>query len=153
MKAYISWSGDLSRKVATTLQHWLTKNIYPIQILDIETDIQIGQSWKMKIDEVFQSTELVIFCVTRNSLNSHWFTYELGYFTSKSNTKAIIPLLVDVEPSEVHGPIAYYQFYGIDNNSIHKLVSKIKDISRSKTGLPHYSGHRRKLIRQHYYFV
>lgn len=71
MKIFISWSGDKSNKIANAFRTWLPSTIQMIKPYYTPADIEKGARWNNEISKELESSEIGIFCITKESLNSH----------------------------------------------------------------------------------
>lgn len=121
MKVFISWSGDRSRAVALSLRELVATIIQAADVTISEHDIRAGERWRDSIAESLMTADAGIACITSDNINSPWLSYEAGVLSS--NTEIFIPLLVDISPTDLNGPLAFYQALTLTRSDMNKLVS------------------------------
>lgn len=109
MKVLISWSGDLSHKVALVLHAQLPLFIQSVVPWVSSEDIAKGMLWRTKLDSELDEGSVGIFCVTKQNVDSTWMNFEAGALSRTPKTSIIIPFLFDMRPSELKGPLAGFQ--------------------------------------------
>lgn len=109
MKVFVSWSKPLSHAVAELLQEWLPDVIQDIETWVSTEDISKGARWNSEINSASNSTGQGIFCVTHVNLHEPWLNFEAGALAKSVGSSLARPLLVDLGPSDVTGPLAQFQ--------------------------------------------
>jgi len=87
-KVFISWSGDLSRKVAESLRQWLPGVLQYVKPYFTPDDIEKGARWGPDITKELDQSQVGVICLTRDNLEKPWILFEAGAL-SKSFDKAI----------------------------------------------------------------
>ncbi len=116
MKLFICWSGDRSRALAEAMKTHLPEIIQDLDPF-VSTAITKGTPWFQEVAEHLQSASAGLICLTRESVNSSWIHYEAGILAravserrnAPSNPGRIFTYLLDVDPTEVVGPLSAYQ--------------------------------------------
>lgn len=133
MKVFVSWSGELSKKVAQELKKWLPCIIQSIDIFYSPEDIEKGENWDSKISTELSECNYGIVCLTSENTNAPWINFEAGAIT-KTLESRVSALMVDIKTSEIQGPLKRYQATKIEKEDMWQLVSdinKVADISLS----------------------
>lgn len=139
MKVFISWSGDISLKVAQIFREWLPSVIQSIEPYVSSEDIDKGARWSTDIAKELEDSTFGILCVTKDNLEAPWLSFEAGAL-SKTMEKAFVnPFLFDIKRSEVKGPILQFQSTIFEKDDIKKMVKTLNkacgDASISETRL------------------
>lgn len=122
-KVYLSWSGELGRRAAEALRDTLPEIVPDARVWTTGSDLTPGMRWADEIARAIESSDLAVVCITKDSRNSSWLLYEAGMMAGRGTR--LIPWLVDLEHSELDGPLAQYQTIGSDSTSFLKLVREI----------------------------
>lgn len=109
MKIFISWSGDLSKKLAICLKDWLPNVIQCIDPYVSSEDIDKGARWHMDISSQLDSIAFGIICLTKQNISAPWVNFEAGALGKSVEGSRVCPLLFDLMPSDIQGPIAGFQ--------------------------------------------
>src|SRR5262245_19790474 len=78
MKVFISWSGDISKAVASALRDWLPKVIQHVKPWMSEQDIPKGTRWLGYISEQLKEVKTGIICLTPDNQQNPWILFEAG---------------------------------------------------------------------------
>jgi hypothetical protein len=76
MKVFISWSGDLSKKVADPLSNWLGDVLQGTETFLSNSDIEKGSMWLDEVTKQLSDTGVGISCVTQSNQNAPWLLFE-----------------------------------------------------------------------------
>jgi hypothetical protein len=125
MKIFISWSGNKSKDVATYLKSWIEQII---QAADpwISVDIDKGKKWNSEIISELAESRVGIICLTRDNLNSPWILFEAGAL-SKASDSYVCTFLVDIAPTDLTGPLSFFQATKFNKEDIFKLLTSINN--------------------------
>ena len=125
MKVYLSWSGELGRRTSNVLRTALRELIPNIEVWSPGSDITAGTRWIDEIRYAIEDSKIAVVCFTKESLDSPWLLYELGFMGSRSDVTTVILWLVDVQYSELFDPLTQFQAIRSDSQSFHRLVELI----------------------------
>jgi hypothetical protein len=127
MKVFISWSGKRSKALAALLKEWLPKVIHRCKPWFSAQDIPSGSTWAEEITKNLRNASYGIICLTPENLRSPWLFYEAGALTTKMGKKrAVCPLLLGMNDSELQGPLSLYQARNaVDQDGIFDLIKAI----------------------------
>lgn len=123
MKIYLSWSGELGRRASKSLGSALQQLIPTLKILSPPSDVSAGARWVDQTHNAIRGSQVALVCVTNDSRGAPWQLYELGVLASSEAT--VVPWLVDIEPSDLEGPLQQIQALRSDAQSFRRLVALI----------------------------
>jgi hypothetical protein len=106
MDLFISWSGRMSRELGQALRGWLPMVLQGVRPF-FAPDIEKGARWSHEIAEQLDACEAGIFCMTKENLVKPWIMFEAGALSSHGGR--VCPLLFDVDPAELEGPLVQFQ--------------------------------------------
>src|SRR3954463_13096994 len=109
MRVFISWSGEQSRDVALALREWLPAVINRVEPFVSSKDIYAGTRWQAEIAGQLDSSNFGIVCVTRENQGGRWLNFEAGALTKAVQSSRVIPLAVDLKPSDIELPLGQFQ--------------------------------------------
>ncbi|EJA2553031.1 toll/interleukin-1 receptor domain-containing protein [Serratia marcescens] len=130
MNVFISWSGVLSKKIAITVRDWLPNVIQCVEPYVSSEDIDKGSRWHMDISKQLDSTSYGIICLTKENIAAPWINFEAGALGKSVDNSRVCPLLFDLMPSDIQGPISGFQTTKADDkDDFYKLISSINKTS------------------------
>jgi hypothetical protein len=122
MKVFLSWSGDLSHKVALTLRDWLPSVIQSIEPYVSSEDIDKGARWSTDIASELADSSYGILCVTKENLHAPWLTFEAGALSKTMDKSYVSPFLFGIKRAEINGPILQFQSTVFEKEDLKKLL-------------------------------
>lgn len=133
MKVFISWSGEKSKNVASLIKGFLQLMIPDIPVFLSTDDIRSGEIWFRKISQELADTNYGIIVLTNENKEAPWLLFEAGALFKGLPMNRIIPLTVDLNPSEVESPLSSFQVRPIDEKNMFKIIKDIKDFIKGKS--------------------
>lgn len=126
MKVFISWSGERSKALAVALREWLPLVLHYVDPWLSESDIEAGDRWANSIAQELASSNFGIVCVTPENMNSPWVLFEAGALTKSLETSKVIPLLLDLEFSDISGPLSQFQAKKVERAGVSEIVHSLQ---------------------------
>jgi hypothetical protein len=108
MKVFISWSGDLSRRVAELLKKWLPEVLQSAEPWISTEDIEKGTVWFGEISKNLDGISVGIICVTQANVNAPWILFEAGALSKGREKARVCPLLIDLKPQNLNQPLGQF---------------------------------------------
>jgi len=134
MKVFISWSGQLSKKLADILKHWLPSVIQAVKPYYTPDDIAKGSRWSAEIAKELDEAKIGIICLTRENIEAPWIMFEAGALSKNVGTSKVCPILFGVDATDIKGPLVQFQAAKFEKNDIKKVIDMI-NTELSETGL------------------
>jgi hypothetical protein len=125
MDIFISWAGDRSHALAVALKQWLPMVMNAVRPWLSSSDIESGSRWSTEVAGRLERANFGIICLTPHSLRSEWVLFEAGALSKTVLGTHVCPVLIDLNPSDVAGPLAQFQSVKADANGIKKLIATI----------------------------
>jgi hypothetical protein len=125
MKVFISWSGERSKMLAEALRSWLPTVIQAVDPWLSKDDIHKGSRWGVELAHSLEDTKVGIICLTPDNLNKSWILFEAGALSKTLPDTYVCPLLFDLRPSDIEGPLAQFQATIIDKDDLKHLTTTI----------------------------
>lgn len=123
MQTFISWSGERSGEIAKALSELLGTCIQASNPW-VSKSIDSGKRWDAEIAEKLRSSNFGIFCVLRENAVNPWPVFECGAISSNPDA-SVCPLLFDMKPTEVTGPLASFQARTYSRDEVWSLFMSI----------------------------
>jgi hypothetical protein len=127
MKVFISWSGELSRELGKALRDWVPSVLQAVKPFFSPNDTEKGGKWSKEIGEQLEETSIGVFCLTRESLMSHWIAFEAGAISKVVEDSHVCPILFGLNPADVSGPLAQFQFTQFTKDDMHQFICTINE--------------------------
>ncbi len=125
MKVFISWSGELSHKVACEFRDWLPSVIQHIDPYVSSEDIDKGARWSTDIANELQESSYGILVITKDNIEAPWIAFEAGALSKTIEKSRVSPFLFNIKRSEIKGPLLQFQSTINNKSDIFKLVEGI----------------------------
>ncbi|MGA9668912.1 MAG: toll/interleukin-1 receptor domain-containing protein [Terracidiphilus sp.] len=125
MKVFISWSGERSRILAQALHGWLPLVLHYVKPWLSDADVSAGDRWATVVAKELETSNFGIICVTPENLNSPWVLFEAGALAKAMQGSKVIPLLFNLEFSDISGPLAQFQAKKFDRDGAAEVVSSV----------------------------
>ena len=128
-KVFISWSGDLSNKLADAVREWLPGVLQFVKPYFTPSDIEKGTRWGSDILGELGSSDIGIICLTKENLNKPWILFESGALSKNFEKSRVCTLLFEVETTDLTGPLTIFQNTQFKKEDFKKLVKVINNAS------------------------
>lgn len=124
MKIFVSWSGDLSRKIAEVLKKWIPCIIQSVEVFFSPEDIEKGDNWDRTISTQLSECKYGIICLTSENTNAPWVNFEAGAI-AKTLDSRVAALMIDIKPSDIRGPLSRYQATKFEKDDFYQLILSV----------------------------
>lgn len=131
MKVFISWSGERSQALALAVKKWVQLVLHYVEPWVSEVDIAAGERWAQVVAKELEACHFGIICVTPENMESPWVLFEAGAL-AKSMQGKVIPLLFDLEFSDVSGPLSQFQAKKINKSGIGEIILSINQSAEKR---------------------
>jgi hypothetical protein len=126
MKVFISWSGQISHKVALAIRDWLPCVLNEAKPFVSSEDIRKGNRWLLDVSKELATTRFGIICLTADNLNAPWILFEAGALSKSLKDSQVCTLLLgQLKATDVKGPLAGFQHTIFKREDFKKLVTAI----------------------------
>lgn len=125
MQVFISWSGNRSRDVAAALRDWLPGVINSVEPFVSSEDVYAGSRWQTEINDQLDQTNFGIVCVTAANQREPWLHFEAGALAKAVDISRVVPLAIDLKPSDVQPPLGQFQAQPLTQGGIAALIKSL----------------------------
>ena len=125
MKIFISWSGERSRAVAEALRSWLPRVLQSVTPWMSDVDLVSGSRWSAEISAELADSRFGIICVTPENQNNPWLLFEAGALSKTISQTHVCPLLLEMSPSQISGPLAQFQANTTNRSGVERIISAV----------------------------
>lgn len=128
MKIFISWSGNLSQKIAEAFNDWLPKVFQSIETYFSEEDTKKGTRWADEIARQLEESFFGLICLTKDNIQAPWLNFEAGALSALSEAvgkSKVCPFLLDIKRSDLQDPLRQFQSVIYDHDDIFRFVISI----------------------------
>src|SRR5947209_4916573 len=109
MNIFLSWSGELSRKIALVFREWLPAVIQTVEPYVSSEDIDKGARWSVDVSQQLEQASYGILFVTKGNVAAPWLNFEAGALSRTFERSRVTPFLFGIKRSEVSGPLLQFQ--------------------------------------------
>src|ERR1043166_2376796 len=131
MKVFISWSGEVSFRVACELRDWLPYVIQSVKPFVSSGDINKGTRWSQVLAHELEDTDYGIICITPYNINAPWLNFEAGALSKSIHHASVSPFLFRVERSAMRGPLTQFQSTIYDSNNGNDIFDLLVSINKA----------------------
>jgi hypothetical protein len=117
--------GERSRVFAEALRNWIPKIINAVRPWLSSEDIDKGARWSVDVAAQLEASKVGIICLTPGNVHSDWILFEAGALSKTIQKTFVCPLLLDLNPSDVKGPLAQFQSTRVEKSEMKKLLRTI----------------------------
>jgi TIR domain len=122
VRVFISWSGEPSRSIAGALNDWIESILSQIDTWTSDDEIRSGARWSLEVAKALDASDFGIICVTRENQHTPWLIFEAGALAKKLDTGRVVPLCIDLPPTDVTEPLSTFQGRALDEAGVRRLV-------------------------------
>jgi len=124
-KVFISWSGELSKKLGEALRGWLPASLQYVKPYFSPEDIEKGTKWNTEIAKELETSNVGVICLTQDNTEKPWILFEAGALSKSIDKSRVCTLLFNIEPADVKGPLTSFQSTKFDAADFKRLVVTI----------------------------
>lgn len=126
-KVFISWSGELSNKLADAVRQWLPGVLQFVKPYFTPSDIEKGTKWASDIAGELESSDIGIICLTKDNLAKPWILFESGALSKNLDKSRVCTLLFGIDSTDLKGPLTTFQTTKFEKSDFKKLVKSINN--------------------------
>jgi hypothetical protein len=134
MKVFLGWSGDRSKALAEALRDWLPLVLHYVQPWMSQADIAAGERWSTELATELGASNFGIISLTQDNAAEPWILFEAGCLAKSLQEAKVIPLLLDLEQSDVTGPLAQFQAKKTDKDGVEAVITSINGSAPNPAG-------------------
>ncbi len=128
-KVFISWSGELSNKLAEALREWLPAVLQFVKPYFTPDDIEKGAKWNSDITKELEESNIGIICLTKDNTEKPWILFEAGALSKSFDQSNVCTIFFNLDTTDVKGPLTSFQGTKFQKNDFKKLISTINKSS------------------------
>ncbi|OGP20053.1 MAG: hypothetical protein A2054_01250 [Deltaproteobacteria bacterium GWA2_55_10] len=128
MKVFISWSGEKSKHLGEAFREWLPSVIQAVKPYFSPDDISKGSRWNTEISKELEDSKIGLIMLTPDNLEAPWVMFECGALSKNIDKSKVCPILFEVKPVDIQGPLVQFQASLFTKQDIRKIVKMINDI-------------------------
>lgn len=129
MRVFISWSGDLSRRLAEAFSEWLPGALQSATPYFTPSDIEKGDRWNSEISKELEVSDVGVLFLTRENVGSPWLLYEAGALSKRLEKSKVCPITVGIGHADLTGPLRQFQATEFNEEDFRKLLRTINKAS------------------------
>jgi hypothetical protein len=90
-----------------------------------EEQIKSGSRWEDAVATSLDQSHFGLICVTQSNQHNPWLLFEAGAIAKQLRVAHVVPICIDLAPSDITGPLAGYQAVRLDHDGMNRLVRDI----------------------------
>jgi hypothetical protein len=126
-KVFISWSGDLSKKLAEEVRVWLPGVLQFVKPYFTPNDVEKGTRWSTEIASELETSNAGMICLTKDNINKPWILFEAGALSKNFGKANVCTVLFNLENADLTGPLTSFQSTKFDKTDFKKLLTTINN--------------------------
>lgn len=111
--------------VAAALKEFLPLVLHYAKPWLSSRDISAGERWAAELGKELEAAQFGILCLTKENLGAPWLLFEAGALSKALTTSFVCPYLLDVDLSDLSGPLSQFQAKKSDKVSTFELIQAI----------------------------
>ena len=124
-KVFISWSGDLSRRLGEALHKWLPGVLQYVRPYFTPDDIEKGAKWNSEIARELEEANIGLICLTRDNRDKAWILFEAGALSKSFEESRVCTILFNLDTTDLKGPLTSFQTTRFNKDDFKRLVGTI----------------------------
>jgi TIR domain len=126
-KVFISWSGELSKKLAEEVRLWLPGVLQFVKPYFTPNDIEKGTRWSTEIANELETSNAGIICLTKDNITKPWILFEAGALSKNFGKANVCTILFNLDNADLTGPLTSFQATRFDKTDFKKLLTTINN--------------------------
>ncbi len=98
--------------LASALYTWLPSVLQSVKPFLSSEDVDKGARWAVEVSKELEGSGYGVLCVTRENVATPWLNFEAGALSKAFDTARVVPLLLDLSPTDVVGPLTMFRWPG-----------------------------------------
>jgi hypothetical protein len=127
MNIFLSWSGQRSKAVAEMTSKWIKCVIQASKPWMSSQDIDRGAIWFAEISDQLKNTTAGIVFLTQENKDKPWILFETGALAKGLTTNRVYTFLIDLEASDLRGPLTQFNHTMPDKDGMFMLVKSLNN--------------------------
>ncbi len=127
MKIFLSWSGDISKKITSDLKDFLKTTIQALDPFFSKQDIAKGRRWSPELAKQLNDTNVGIIVLTKENTKAPWILFEAGALAKNITSGFVCTLLVDIKDTDISGPLSDFQNTKFNKDDFRQLLNDLND--------------------------
>lgn len=124
-KVFISWGGELSRKLGEVLRNWLPASLQYVKPYFTPEDIEKGAKWNTEIAKELETSDVGVICLTQENTEKPWILFEAGALSKSIDKSRVCTLLFNIDTADLKGPLTSFQATRFARDDFKRLVVTI----------------------------
>lgn len=126
MRIFISWSGEVSQKIALLLHSWLPTVIQEIEPFVSSQDIAKGTRGLDTIGQQLAETDFGLLVLTADNVGAPWVNFEAGALSKSLHQSHVIPILCGIREIDIqNSPLRQFQHAAVSQDEFWKVTLDI----------------------------
>jgi hypothetical protein len=126
LKVFLSWSGEVSKQVATEFNTFLKVVIQSAKPWMSE-EIPAGAQWFSEIMTELGGAKVGVLFVTNENMHRPWLLFEAGAIANGLGEGKVCAVLIDCKKADIEPPLAQFQLKELDYDGVLGVLHTINN--------------------------
>lgn len=115
MSVFVSWSSPANRNIGRAVREFVSEVLGTDSVFMSDEDIEPGEKSLEEIDAALKRSTAALVIVSARSARDPWLNFEAGAMGVRLEKARVIPILLDLDFSQLIQPLAQFQGIRFDN--------------------------------------
>lgn len=126
MRVFVSWSGEVSQKIAELLREWIPNVLQQAELFVSSQDIAKGTRGLDAIGHNLEETDFGIVVLTEGNVSAPWINFEAGALSKSLSRSHVIPLLCGIREINLpSSPLRQFQHAQVTSDEMLRVLLAI----------------------------
>jgi hypothetical protein len=127
MGVFICWSGENSRshQFAKILKERIPEILQTAEPFISGVDVGAGSPWMDELTKALKDKTFGILCITPENKDNPWIHFEAGALWKADEARRACPLLLEIRPAEMSGPLSQLQCKQLNEQGFLELMKEV----------------------------
>ncbi len=124
-KVFISYSGPKGKALGKVINDWLRHTIQVVEPIYTPAYIQPGQQIDRALFGALEAVDMALLIYTQENTDCARMIFEAGTVCKNSYQTCVIPILFELEPTDLPVPIQAFQYVLFDKKGMRQVLAAI----------------------------
>lgn len=133
MSVFVSWSSPANQKIGRAVREFVSEVLGTDSVFMSDEDIEPGEKSLEEIDAALKRSTAALVIVSATSARDPWLNFEAGAMGVRLEKAKVIPILLDLDFSQLIQPLAQFQGIRFDNREKFSQMLRVLNNQRGES--------------------